>query len=280
MNLDEAHPATWLSQNRTPLAALVLIVLWSVESVAPMFAGRTRRGSHYVHNLGLAAFNSVIASGFALALVSVTEWAHRHSFGLLNLVALPGKWPVVAAILGIDCWQYWWHRFNHQVPLLWRFHAAHHSDADLDASSGVRFHTGELCFSFLARMMVLPLLGITLPQLLLYESLSLPVILFHHSNIRISGRADRCLRWLIATPWMHWVHHSRQQPETDSNYSSFLSIWDRLFGSFLLRQRPSEILLGLDHYTEPEWRQLPGILLSPFRKPADRKSPPTDSECE
>ena len=280
MNPDDAQPAMWLTHYRTSLAALVLLVLWTIESMAPMFPGRTRRTIHYANNLGLAALNAVIASGFILALVSVTEWAYRHSFGLLNLLALPGYWTLVAAIIGIDCWQYWWHRFNHQVPLLWRFHAAHHSDADLDASSGVRFHTGEMCFSFLARLMVLPLLGVTLPQLLLYESLSLPVILFHHSNIRISGRTDRCLRWLIATPWMHWVHHSRRQPETDSNYTSFLSIWDRLFGSFLINKRPSEISLGLDYYTEPEWRQLPGILLSPFRKPAARQPPWADSESE
>ena len=136
----------------------------------------------------------------------------------------------------------------------------------MDASSGVRFHTVEMVFSFLARLAVLPLLGITLPQRLLYEALSLPVILFHHSNLRISNRADRSLRWLIATPWMHYVHHSRWQPETDSNYTSFLSVWDRLFGTFKLRAKLEEISLGLDDYAEHEWRRLPGQLVAPFRK--------------
>ncbi|MBK8727444.1 MAG: sterol desaturase family protein [Holophagaceae bacterium] len=94
----------------------------------------------------------------------------------------------------------------------------------------------------------------------------LPVILFHHSNLGIPGWADRSLRWLIVTPWMHVVHHSRLQPETDSNYTSFLSVWDRLFGSFRLREKPEEIALGLDGYEERDWRGLPGILASPFRK--------------
>ena len=134
----------------------------------------------------------------------------------------------------------------------------------------MRFHTGEMAFSFLARLAVLPLIGLTVPQLLVYEIIALPVILFHHSNLRISNRSDRALRWLIVTPWMHYVHHSRWQPETDSNYTSFLSIWDRLFGSFRLREKPAEISLGLDDYKEDEWRRLPGMLAAPFKSQPGR----------
>ncbi|MSU36222.1 MAG: sterol desaturase family protein [Pedosphaera sp.] len=244
----------------------MLAVLWTIESVAPMFPGRKRRLSHVATNLGLALINALIASGFAVAILVVTEWARTRPFGLLNLAPLPAWLHWLGAILLIDCWQYWWHRFNHRIPLLWRFHAVHHSDAEMDASSGVRFHTGEMVFSFLARLAVLPLIGMTVSQLTLYETLSLPVILFHHSNLRISSRADRCLRWLIVTPSMHYVHHSRWQPETDSNYTSFFSVWDRLFGSFRLCEKPAEISLGLDNYAEPEWRELPGMLAAPFRK--------------
>jgi sterol desaturase/sphingolipid hydroxylase (fatty acid hydroxylase superfamily) len=105
----------------------------------------------------------------------------------------------------------------------------------------------------------------TLPQLLLYETIVLPVVLFHHSNVRLSAAADRRLRWLLVTPWMHYVHHSRLQPETDSNYASLLSAWDRLFGSFRLRDDPAEIELGLTGWSEREWRRLSGMLLAPFR---------------
>jgi sterol desaturase/sphingolipid hydroxylase (fatty acid hydroxylase superfamily) len=233
-----------LAQSRYIIVAVTLAVLWAVESVAPMFTGRQRRLSHIATNLALAGLNALIGLGFAFAILGVTEWARAHSFGLLNLVPLPGWLHWLGAIVLFDCWQYWWHRFNHRVPFLWRFHAVHHADAEMDASSGVRFHTGEIVLSFLVRLAVLPLLGVTLPELLLYETLSLPVILFHHSNLRISEGADRWLRWLIVTPRMHYVHHSRWQPETDSNYTSLLSVWDRLFGSFRLRDKPSEISLG------------------------------------
>ena len=259
-----------MPHSRQLIAAVMLAVLWAIESVAPMFPGRKRRLSHIATNLALAAINALIASGFAFAILAVTEWARTRSFGLLNLTSLPIWLHWFGAIVLFDCWQYWWHRFNHRVPLLWRFHAVHHSDAEMDASSGVRFHTGEMVFSFLARLLVLPLLGVTVPQLLVYETISLPVILFHHSNLRIPNRADRCLRWLIVTPWMHYVHHSRWQPETDSNYTSFFSVWDRLFGSFRLRDKPAEISLGLDHWQEHEWRWLPGLLAAPFKKPPPR----------
>lgn len=268
----ETDPIPWLQHSRHVIAATLLAVLWTIEFLAPMFPGRSRRISHIATNLTLAAINALIATGFVLAILGVTNWTREHSFGLLNLIPLPTWLHWLGAIVLFDCWQYWWHRFNHRVPLLWRFHAVHHSDAEMDASSGVRFHTGEIVLSFLARLLVLPLLGLTLPELLLYETVSLPVILFHHSNLRLSNRADRCLRWLIVTPWMHYVHHSRLQPETDSNYTSLFSIWDRMFGSFRLRDKPAEIALGLDHYQEREWRQLPGLLAAPFKNAADRES--------
>lgn len=271
MTATEQSFITFVQQSRYIAAAVALATLWTVESVAPMFVGREHRLSHIAANFGLAAINAVVSSVFAFAVLFVTEWARAHDFGLLNLLPLPTWLQWIAAIVLFDCWQYWWHRLNHRVPLFWRFHSVHHADAELDVSSGVRFHTGEIVFSFLARLVVLPLIGLTVPQLLVYEALALPIILFHHSNIRLPSRIDRRLRWLIVTPWMHFVHHSRWQPETDSNYSSFLSVWDRIFGSFRLREKPQEIALGLDRWQEHEWRRLPGMLAAPFRKPPSRE---------
>jgi sterol desaturase/sphingolipid hydroxylase (fatty acid hydroxylase superfamily) len=274
MNAPEQNFITLVGESRYVVAAAALAVLWTVESVAPMFVGREHRLSHTAANFGLAAINGVVAAGFAFAILFATSWAQANGFGLLHLLTLPGWLEWTAAIVLFDCWQYWWHRLNHRVPLFWRFHAVHHADAELDASSGVRFHTGEIVLSFLARLLVLPLIGLTIPQLLLYEALALPIILFHHSNVRLPAAVDRSLRWLIVTPWMHYVHHSRWQPETDSNYSSFLSVWDRIFGSFRLREKPQDIALGLDGWDEREWRRLPGMLTAPFRKSPARHDRP------
>lgn len=255
-----------IRESRYLLAAVLLASLWTAEWLAPMYAGRRNRLRHGGTNLALALVNGGVAYAGALGILLATEFSRAHQFGLLHRLEAGEPWRWGLAILLFDCWQYWWHRINHEIGVLWRFHSVHHSDRELDATSGVRFHAVEIAFSIAARAAVLPLIGMTIPQLVLYEAVSLPVILFHHSNIRLPGRVDRRLRWLIVTPWMHWVHHSRIPAETNSNYSSLLSVWDRLFGSFRLRADPGAIKLGLDGWRGREWRSFGGLLATPFRK--------------
>ncbi|MBL8225331.1 MAG: sterol desaturase family protein [Chromatiales bacterium] len=265
MDAPDSLLAPVLQQWRLGLGALVLALLWLCESWRPIHAGRGRRLAHAATNLGLAGLNTVLVGLVAAALVVVTTRAGAAGFGIVRWLGLTGWAQWLAVIVLFDAWQYAWHRLNHRLPLLWRFHALHHADADMDVTTGVRFHSVEVLLSFTARLAVLPLIGMTVPQLLAYELLALPVILFHHGNVRVPPAVDAALRAVLVTPAMHLVHHSRWQPETDSNYASFLSVWDRLFGTFRLRDRPEEISLGLDGYAEPEWRSLPGVLRAPFR---------------
>ncbi len=252
---------------RPIVAAVVLAALWIAEGIVPMFVGRAHRAAHTARHMALAAINAgVLALVFAGATLGVSAWAEGRGVGLLRLVAIPPWAHWALALVLIDLWQYFWHRLNHRVPLLWRFHAVHHSDAEMDASSGVRFHIGEIVLSGLARLAVLPAIGATVEHVALYELIVTPIVLFHHSNIRVPRRLDRVLRLVIVTPWMHWVHHSRLQPETDSNYSSGLSVWDRLFRTFRLRDDPRTIRLGLDGYDGERSRTLAGMLASPARK--------------
>ena len=261
-----------LVQWKQVLSVIFLALLWALESLLPMFENHKGRTGHYVVNLLLGFFNAfVVGFIFAASIAVNTHYAREHNFGLLNVLPLGTFWSWVLAILIFDMWQYWWHRINHRIPVLWRFHRVHHSDAEMDASSAVRFHTCEIILSSLMRLMILPLIGMSIEQLALYEAILLPVILFHHSNVRIPNKIDRWLRLVIVTPWIHWVHHSRWQPETDSNYSSLFSWWDRLFGSFRLRDDPSQIELGLDEYEKPEWGSLWGLLMIPFRNPKRKK---------
>lgn len=257
---------TWLSSSKPVLATGMLVLLWTLESLAPMFSGRKRRFSHDTSNLVLGLINAAVAALlYGVAILFVTEWAQHSSFGLLHWLVLPDWMEWALALLIFDAWMYFWHVLNHKTPFLWRFHAVHHADRELDASSALRFHTGEIVLSSTVRLAVLPLLGMTIPQLLLYEALLLPVILFHHSNISIPSSMDALIRCVIVTPWMHWVHHSQWKVETDSNYGSVLSIWDRLFTTFRLHKKPQEIVLGLeDDRDEQEWRTLRGMLLRPF----------------
>ena len=253
-------------------AAIVLGVMWLFEGLIPMFEGRGERARHDASNVALGVANAAVASFFfAGATLIATEWARANSFGVLHWLNVRGAWAFAGGFLLLDLWQYFWHRLNHRIPFLWRFHAVHHADRELSASSGLRFHTGEIVLSSCARLAVLPLLGMTVAQVLVYEAVLLPIILFHHGNVRVPAWADRWLRWLIVTPWMHWVHHSDHQPETDSNYSSVFSVWDRVFRSFRLVGDPRALTLGLEDMERRDWATLPGMFAMPFRKRLGRR---------
>jgi len=270
MDIDATFTTTQLTG--PVIAAGVLALLWIGEAMVPMFVGRSHRAAHAARNLALAALNAVVlAVVFAGAMLAAGEWARQENIGLLRIVELPAWIHWALALVLIDLWQYGWHVMNHKVPVLWRFHAVHHSDAQLDASSGVRFHVGEVALSGLARLAVLPAIGATVEHLVLYELIVTPIVLFHHSNLRVPRRLDRVLRLVIVTPWMHWVHHSRLQPETDSNFSSGLSLWDRLFRTFRVRDDPSAINIGLDGYDQHRSGTMVGMLASPLRKNAGEK---------
>jgi sterol desaturase/sphingolipid hydroxylase (fatty acid hydroxylase superfamily) len=249
----------------TVAAACVLILLFALEGWLPAAVDRHRRLRHAARNLALGLLNAAALAVLAAPFITqVAVWVEESRFGLLNLVNLPPVIGAVAAILLFDAWMYLWHRANHQFSFLWRFHRVHHSDPEMDATTAIRFHTGEILISSALRLAVIPLLGITIYRLLVYEMLLLPVILFHHSNVRFPERLDRWLRLIIVTPAIHRIHHSRLRMETDSNYSSVFSFWDRLVGTFRMRKNGSSVDFGLDEFDGERWQRMRGLLTTPF----------------
>lgn len=254
-----------LSQAPTVLASFGLVLFWGVETWWPSIAERKDRLRHAARNLSLGLMNATMTALIVSPLiVYVANWAESNKVGLLHVVNLPASMSFPLTILLLDGWMYLWHRANHRIPLLWRFHRVHHSDTALDVTSAIRFHTGEIIISSILRLMLIPLLGVSLWQILLYDALLLPVIQLHHSNVKFPERFDRWLRLLIASPTMHRVHHSRIQIETDSNYASIFSFWDRLGHSFQLRRDPENIHFGLEEHDKEEWQQIKGLLRTPF----------------
>jgi sterol desaturase/sphingolipid hydroxylase (fatty acid hydroxylase superfamily) len=243
-----------------------LALLLSLETWVPYFEGRTARTRHAARNLSLALFNAaVVILLFAGPLARVSEWSARRPFGLLNWLSLPPGVRFAGAIVFFDAWMYGWHRANHRVHFLWRFHRMHHSERDLDATTALRFHTGEIFMSTVLRLGVLALLGMSVSMLIVYEMALAPVIQFHHSNVRIPPRLDRALRTLIVSPNMHRVDHSEDRWEHDGNYASIFSFWDRLFNSYRRRKNPKELMIGLPQFRDLEWLGLLGMLKTPVR---------------
>lgn len=216
-------------------------------------AGLARMG----RNGALWAINTLIAP---LIVVPITVIAADHA------VWRPGWWSGMAGlaldILLLDFLIYWWHRANHVIPFLWRFHSVHHFDATLDTTTAVRFHFGEVVLSALARAGVILLIGFPLASVFTFEALVLIAALFHHSNLRLPPAFERALARVIITPSIHWVHHHKIQRDTDSNYGTIFSFWDRMFRSRSQTPRTAGMAIGVQNRRE---QTLPALLLHPFR---------------
>ena len=245
------------------VAALGLC-LW-LESVVPVFLREPgHRMRHGIRNIAIGSVNgAVLTIGFSGLIFTATRWGGVHPAGVLHWIALPAWSERLIGFIAFDLWMYLWHRANHSLSWLWRFHRVHHSDPAMDVTTAVRFHLGEMVLSTLLRLAVIPLLGITLGDLLLYELILQPVIYFHHSNIALPEAWDRLLRCMVVSPNMHRVHHSDIPAETNSNYASILSIWDRL-GRTYRRRDVRTIRYGLKEFLEPQWQTLIGLLRMPL----------------
>lgn len=237
-------------------AAVWLGILWSAESYVAV--PRARRLRHGAANLAMAAINGLLLF-FTVGSMSVyiCEHAEHRWFGWAS--------PLVA-FLGLDLFCYLWHRANHRVRWLWRFHRVHHADSAMDVTTAGRFHVGELGMAALVRLPLLYGLGVSTSLLLTYETTLLAVSMFHHANVRL-GPWDAVLQTLLVTPGMHSIHHSRDPGHFDRNFSSVLSIWDRLFGTF--HTTTAAIEHGLDGIHEAQAICVRSMLSAPFTCPDD-----------
>ncbi|MGQ0485243.1 MAG: sterol desaturase family protein [Hyphomicrobiales bacterium] len=246
-------------QSKGGFALAVLVAFLIVERVFPVARGLggLRR---LLRNFSLAGLNAILS--FAVV-VPVSAFAAQW-----GLDWRPGWWSGWAGLaldlVILDCWIYWWHRANHELPFLWRFHEIHHLDESLDASSALRFHFGEVFLSSLLRAAVIFLLGVPLKHVVVFETLIALVTMFHHSNVRLPSRLERPLSFIVVTPSIHWVHHHAIRADTDSNYSTLLSVWDRLFGSRSGTVRSPDMPIGVEGrrdrdivalVTRPFWRE-------------------------
>jgi sterol desaturase/sphingolipid hydroxylase (fatty acid hydroxylase superfamily) len=170
----------------------------------------------------------------------------------------------LVAVLLLDYTLYLWHIIVHRVPSLWRFHLVHHVDLDLDLTTGLRFHAGELTASIPWRAAQVALIGVTPTTLAVWQTLTLLSVLFHHSNTEFDGDLERRLSRVIATPRMHAIHHSIDPGHLHSNFTSGLALWDRLHGTARLDASADEVTVGVAGHLKPEDVTLDAIVVLPF----------------
>jgi len=248
------------------LIIAALAAIFALEGLFPYFRNRRNRIVHAFPHVITALVNGVL-SRFLLAVITmqVIGWAQARTLGIARMVELPAAMRMITVFLLFDIWMYCWHMLNHRVGFFWRFHRAHHADIAMDTTTALRFHPGELVLSSLIRLPVLILIGMSFDELAFFETVLNISTLFHHSNLNLPEKWDRVLRVVIATPNMHRVHHSVEGVETNSNYTSVLSLWDRLARTFGLREDPRTIIFGLPSFREEKYQRLRGFLMTPFR---------------
>lgn len=253
---------SWLAPAAAGATFLVLLLLESRRSLRRPVEPKSHR---VARNAALLASSAVcvafLQAAFLAALIAGIE---RGRVGLLWLLPLSDGWRMAIGALLLDYTLWHWHRWNHVVPFLWRFHVIHHADRGLDASTGARFHFGEMSLSVGFRALQVVVTGADALTLAVWNALLIPSVLFHHSNLRLSPRVERLLLPFIVTPRMHTIHHSNFKEETDSNWSSLLSIWDRLHGTLRLDVPLDAVTIGVPAYGRPEAVTLGRMLIGPL----------------
>lgn len=246
---------------------VALGALFVAERRRPLRRAKEPGPARVARNLAIGLLAGAATAASELPIVALVQrLAERGRLGLLRQFAMPRALRVVLGFLLLDYTLYVWHWANHRVPLLWRFHAVHHVDLDLDTTTGLRFHFGELTLAAGFRAAQVLLLGVDRETLRIWQQLLIVSVIFQHSNLELPIDVEQWLNAVIVTPRMHGIHHSTRTEESDTNYSSLLSCWDRLHRSLRLDVPQDAVTIGVAGFTSPADVSLERSLTLPFRE--------------
>ncbi|MGA8689536.1 MAG: sterol desaturase family protein [Methyloceanibacter sp.] len=257
----------------------VFLVMASVELIRPKRRLTVSKARRWLTNLGIAGIDALVLRlmtmlAVPVAAVAAAFFARERGLGLLNQVAWPDWIKLGIALLVLDLAIWAQHLVSHKVPLFWRIHQVHHADRDIDVTTAVRFHPIEIALSMLWKIVVVVPLGASPFAVFLFEVILNACAMFNHANIALPSWLDRSLRLFIVTPDMHRVHHSVLRSEHDQNYGFNLSLWDRLFRTYLAEPKAGQqgMTIGLNPYQSEAPTRFGWSLWLPFRRPRDRSS--------
>lgn len=220
-------------------------------------------------NLGLWGVDTLVvavvcgACGWVVAV-----WTAERGFGLLAYLGAGPLVAVAVGILGLDAVSYLWHRANHQLPLLWRFHQVHHADTSLHVTTALRFHPGELLLALPVRLAAVIALGVPPEGVLLFEVIFGVANLLEHGNFDLPRSVESTAQRLFITPALHRGHHASDWQELNTNFGTVFSAWDRLGRTFRRGDGERRVVTGL-----PDWdRSRAPSLWECLRLPVARRS--------
>jgi sterol desaturase/sphingolipid hydroxylase (fatty acid hydroxylase superfamily) len=252
---------------------VAIVVIGLVETVIPLHRGQSRR--HLVPNAALTALTFATNIFFNTALVLTLIWLESVDFGLLRAFALATWQSVAITVLALDFSFYAAHVAMHKFPSLWRFHQIHHSDAALDVTTTIRQHPGESVIRYAGLAAMAFAIGASPFAFMIYRVQSTLQGLVEHANIKLPRWLDTLLSFIITSPNMHKVHHSRDPELTDTNYGNITSLWDRLFFTFTPARVGETIDYGLEGHDDRRDQSTWGLLTMPWRRRPSRTASQT-----
>ena len=175
----------------------------------------------------------------------------------------PSDWPLAAQVaLGLviaEFGLYWAHRLAHEWPLLWRFHAIHHSATRLWFFNTGRFHLVDTAVSILISQPLLMLAGAPKEIFIWVSAMTAFIGMLTHCNVEMRFGP---LNYLFNTPALHRWHHSMELREGNRNYGENLILFDLLFGTYFNEDRRPPAVIGI---REAMPRSFLGQIAAPFR---------------
>jgi sterol desaturase/sphingolipid hydroxylase (fatty acid hydroxylase superfamily) len=260
------------------LAASALAVLYLLENRRPLRRQVASKEIETVRNLALAGAAGLVLNYLEKPVTGkLTKLVEEKDLGLLKTFRLPKFIETAAAVLLLDYTLYLWHVLTHKLPFLWRFHRVHHADLDLTASTAVRFHFGEIAVSVLFRAGQILFIGVSPEALKLWQNLLFASIIFHHSNLRLPENVETTLQSFVMTPRLHGIHHSSEDAEMNSNWSSGLTLWDFLHGTFRNDVAQNEIVIGVKGFNADQNVTITKMLLTPIQKVGNARLLPANA---
>tara|TARA_B100002049_G_scaffold127951_1_gene94710 strand:+ start:323 stop:1162 length:840 start_codon:yes stop_codon:yes gene_type:complete len=253
---------------RTSILLGGIVFFWILEGMIPLYSFRYKKINHAFLNIFFTTTTAIIGFGFAFLLLKSTLYVGGEQIGIIHIFNLPIWADVIISLLLLDLiGAYLVHFIQHKVPWMWKFHLVHHSDMNVDVTTGLRHHPGETVFRIIFTFIGVFVSGASIGMVMLYQSLSVLFAHITHANISIPKKIDVILSYVLVTPNMHKIHHHYEMPLTDSNYGNIFSIWDRLFNTFSFINKQKSVVYGIDTYMDKSETNNLGTLLSiPFKK--------------
>ncbi|MFT3846155.1 MAG: sterol desaturase family protein [Lacibacter sp.] len=265
-----AHFQTLEQRPLERLAILVggLLFFWILEGAIPLFPLQYKKSKlrHAAVNFVFTVLHLIIHTFIAILIVKLSDWCLHNQFGWVYWTNANILFSIIIGVLSLDFSSWLVHLVMHKVPLLWRFHLIHHSDTNVDVTTGLRHHPGDSILRGIFFLLLIFISGAPMYSVMIYQTLVVVATAFTHANISLPAKLDRALSYFLISPNMHKVHHHWKQPFTDSNYGAVFSIWDRFFGTFS-RLDIKNVRYGIDkHYPEEKDEDVWLLLKKPFGK--------------